>query len=190
MTHALTPAQTVGPFFGVALFQSPMNVIAGSANEGLPIRVEGQVLDGDGEGIPDAMVEIWQADARGHYHHPAHHLDENNGAFTGFGRSGTDDNGQYWFETIKPGAVASPSGGTQAPHLNVCVFARGLLDHLATRIYFADEPSNETDEVLQAIEEARRPTMIAGRRAVDEVSVYEFDIVLQGDGETVFFDPR
>jgi protocatechuate 3,4-dioxygenase, alpha subunit len=190
MTESPTPAQTVGPFFGVALLRTPMNVIAGSA-EGRPIRVEGRVLDGDGAGIPDAMVEIWQADARGLYHHPSDHPEEDDaGAFRGFGRSGTDDDGRYWFETIKPGAVASPSGGTQAPHLNVCVFARGLLDHLATRIYFADEPSNETDEVLQAIEGARRATMIASRRAGDDNIVYEFDIVLQGDRETVFFDPR
>lgn len=191
MTRAPTPAQTVGPFFAGSLLHDPMNDIAGETTEGRLIRVEGRVLDGDGAAVGDAMVEIWQADAGGLYRHPAAAsggvIDD---GFRGFGRSGTDDSGRYWFRTIKPGAVPSPTGGTQAPHLNVCVFARGLLDHLVTRIYFEDEPSNETDEVLRAIDEARRSTMIATRTAAVDEIVYEFDIVLQGDAETVFFDPR
>jgi protocatechuate 3,4-dioxygenase, alpha subunit len=191
MTHDPTPAQTVGPFFEDSLLREPMNTIADESTAGRLIRVEGMVLDGDGAGVSDAMVEVWQANAGGFYRHPA---DQRPGSiddgFGGFGRSGTDDSGRYWFQTITPGPVPSSSGGAQAPHLNVCVFARGLLDHLATRIYFEDEPANATDEVLQAIDEARRPTMIATRVAGDDEIVYELDIVLQGDAETVFFDPR
>jgi protocatechuate 3,4-dioxygenase alpha subunit len=191
MTHDPTSAQTVGPFFEDSLLRDPINTIADESTEARSIRVEGRVLDGDGAAVPDAMVEVWQANADGVYRHPA---DPRGGSiddgFGGFGRSGTDDSGRYWFQTVKPGPVPSPKGGAQAPHLNVCVFARGLLDHLATRIYFEDEPSNATDEVLQAIDEARRPTMIATRVTSDDEIVYELDIVLQGDAETVFFDPR
>lgn len=190
MTGEPTPAQTVGPFFADSLLRNPMNAVADETTEGLPIRVEGRVIDGDGAAVPDAMIEIWQADFRGVYHHPDDHRGGAGNGFVGFGRSGTDASGRYWFRTIKPGAVTSPTGGTQAPHLNVCVFARGLLDHLATRIYFGDEPSNEMDEVLQSIEAARRPTMIATRTGAGDEVVYELDIALQGDAETVFFDPR
>jgi protocatechuate 3,4-dioxygenase alpha subunit len=191
MTHDPTPAQTVGPFFAGSLLRDPMNAIADKSTAGRLIRVEGRVLDGDGAGVSDAMVEVWQANADGIYRHPA---DRGRGSiddrFGGFGRSGTDGSGRYWFQTIKPGPVPSPGGDAQAPHLNMCVFARGLLDHLATRIYFEDEPANADDEVLQEIDEARRPTMIATRVANDDEIVYELDIVLQGDAETVFFDPR
>jgi protocatechuate 3,4-dioxygenase alpha subunit len=191
MTSHPTPAQTVGPFFEDSLLRDPMNAIADESSESRLIRVEGRVLDGDGAGVSDAMVEVWQANADGLYRHPDDRGGGSNGdGFTGFGRSGTDNSGRYWFQTIKPGSVPSPRGGTQAPHLNVCVFARGLLDHLTTRIYFEDEPSNATDEVLQTIDETRRPTMIATRVASDDEIVYELDIVLQGDAETVFFDPR
>jgi protocatechuate 3,4-dioxygenase, alpha subunit len=191
MNREPTPAQTVGPFFADSLLREPVNEVADERTEGRLIRVEGSVLDGDGAVVPDAMIEIWQADARGVYRHPGDRRNgEVNGGFIGFGRSGTDASGRYWFQTVKPGAVPSTTGGTQAPHLNVCVFARGLLDHLATRIYFEDEPSNETDEVLQTIEATRRATMIATRTGAGDEIVYEFDIVLQGDAETVFFDPR
>lgn len=191
MTRDPTPAQTVGPFFEDSLLRDPMNTIADESTDARLIRVEGRVLDGDGAAVPDAMVEVWQANADGLYRHPADRREGSiDDGFGGFGRSGTDDSGRYWFQTVKPGPVPSPNGGAQAPHLNVCVFARGLLDHLATRIYFEDEPSNATDEVLQTIDEARRPTMIATRVAGDDDIVYELDIVLQGDAETVFFDPR
>lgn len=191
MSRSPTPPQTVGPFFDDSLLREPLNELAGETTEGRRIRVEGRVRDGDGAPVSDAMIEIWQANARGFYRHPGDRRNgEATGDFIGFGRSGTDASGRYWFRTIKPGAVPSPIGGTQAPHLNVCVFARGLLDHLATRVYFEDEASNETDDVLQAIDAARRPTMIATRAAVGDEIVYELDIVLQGDAETVFFDPR
>jgi len=191
MTYDPTPAQTVGPFFAGSLLREPMNAIADESTAGRLIKVEGRVLDGDGAGVPDAMVEVWQANADGLYRHPADPRSRSReDGFGGFGRSGTDDSGRYWFQTVKPGPVPAPDNGTQAPHLNVCVFARGLLDHLATRIYFEDEPSNATDDVLQVIDESRRPTMIATRVANNDEMVYELDIVLQGDAETVYFDPR
>lgn len=190
MSVALTPSQTVGPFFEDGLLRDPVNVIAAPSIRGERIRIEGRVLDGDGAGVPDGMVEIWQADAEGRYRHPADREQEQvEEDFTGFGRSGTDDDGAFWFETIKPGAVPSPSGGRQAPHLNLCVFARGLLDHLVTRMYFDDE-GNDTDEVLRSVPGHRRSTLVATRTSGDGSTPYRFDIVLQGEGETIFFDPR
>jgi protocatechuate 3,4-dioxygenase, alpha subunit len=187
MTQSPTPPQTVGPFFAGALLRTPMNVIGDETTRGLPIRVTGKVVDGDGAGVPDAMVEVWQADSRGLYGRSDTARED---AFTGFGRSGTDDSGRYWFRTLKPGPVKSPSGSLQAPHLNVCIFARGLLDHLATRMYFSDEPLNDSDDVLRSIDAARRSTMIGNRTEERGEVVYEFDITLQGKAETVFFDPR
>jgi protocatechuate 3,4-dioxygenase, alpha subunit len=215
----LTPSQTVGPFFHYALLREGQHVLAGAESQGQRIRVEGQVFDGDGTPVPDAMIEIWQANAHGRYHHPADQralpLDP---AFTGFGRCGTDDSGRYWFETVKPGPVpfdtfdsSGERGGEpqqqQAPHILVTVFGRGLLNHLVTRLYFEDDPATQTDPVLQRVPPERRATLIArrvapvapqdGRRssaagaagaagAVE--AVYRLDIVLQGEGETVFFD--
>jgi protocatechuate 3,4-dioxygenase alpha subunit len=190
MSVALTPSQTAGPFFEVGLLRDPVNVIAAPSVRGERIRIEGRLLDGDGTGVPDGMVEVWQADAQGRYRHPADRQeDQVEEDFTGYGRSGTDDDGAFWFETIKPGAVSSPSGGRQAPHLNLCVFARGLLDHLVTRMYFDDE-GNDTDEVLRSVGEHRRSTLLAKRASGGGRPLYRFDIVLQGEGETVFFDPR
>jgi protocatechuate 3,4-dioxygenase, alpha subunit len=189
MRLELTPSQTVGPFFEVGLLRDPPNVIAKPGVRGERIRIEGRVLDGDGATVPDAMVEIWQADANGRYRHPADRQEMVDEDFTGFGRSGTDEDGAFWFETVKPGAVPSTSRGSQAPHLNLCVFARGLLDHLITRLYFEDEP-NDGDEVLCSVPEHRRSSLLAKRMRRDDKTLYRFDIVLQGEGETVFFDPR
>jgi protocatechuate 3,4-dioxygenase alpha subunit len=185
----LTPSQTVGPFFHDGLFNDEWNVLAESATEGELIRIEGHVYDGAGSPIDDAMVEIWQADAHSRYRHPADSWEPSSETgFTGFGRSRTDESGRYWFQTIKPGSLPVESGGRQAPHLNVHVFARGLLDHLMTRMYFSDEGGNETDPLLSGVAEDRRSTLIAQRSLQNERVVYVFDIVLQGDGETVFFD--
>jgi len=189
MSAALTPSQTVGPFFEDAMLREPANVIAPPGVDGERIRVEGRVLDGEGASVADAMVEVWQADAGGRYRHPADLQLSGEGDFTGFGRSGTDGDGSFWFETIKPGSVPSPSGMAQAPHLNLCVFARGLLDHLVTRLYFDDEP-NDGDEVLSSVVERRRSTLVAARAGGEDRALYRFDIILQGEGETVFFDPR
>jgi protocatechuate 3,4-dioxygenase alpha subunit len=185
----LTPSQTVGPFFHDELLREARNVVAGPGVESGSIRIEGRVYDGDGAPIDDAMVEIWQADAEGRYLHPADERgSRSKSGFIGFGRSGTDESGRYWFETIKPGPVSLEADQFQAPHINVQVFARGLLDHLTTRIYFSDEAANSTDRVLSSVEESRRHTLIAERSSRDQHVVYNFDIILQGHNETVFFD--
>jgi len=185
-----TPSQTVGPFYAIGLTHRTMNVLTRDTTEGQRIRIEGRVFDGDGQPIPDAMVEIWQANAYGRYNHPDDKqekpFDPN---FTGWGRSGTDENCFYRFDTIKPGPVPGSDDTVQAPHVNVVVFARGMLVHAYTRVYFADEPANETDSVLNSIKnKARRQTLIAAREERDGRTIYVFDIRLQGKGETVFFD--
>ncbi len=186
--HAPTPPQTVGPFFHGGLLRGGLNVLASAGTLGERIRIEGQVLDGAGTPITDAIVEIWQADARGRYHHPAdpRSLPEDP-TFTGFGRCGTDDEGRYWFETIRPGAVPGPDGH-QAPHINLAVFARGLLHHLSTRLYFEDASGSEMDPLLGRIPADRRATLVARRTAGDGEPTYRFDIILRGPNETVFFD--
>lgn len=190
-TLPLTGSQTVGPFFSLGLLyaEAQRNILAGPQTAGERIRVEGRVLDGAGAPVPDAMIEIWQANAHGRYNHPA---DQNaaplDPEFTGFGRCGTDEEGRYWFETIKPGRVAFNQESQQAPHLNVTVFARGLLNHLVTRLYFADEPANAEDVTLQCVPEERRATLLASREDRAGTSVYHFEIVLQGERETAFFN--
>ncbi len=191
--HKQTASQTVGPYFHYALTPEPYGrpgiaggVLVTGDTAGERIRIEGRVLDGEGQPISDAMVEIWQANSHGRYNHPDDDqekpLDEN---FKGFGRSATDGEGAYWFETIKPGPVPGPGNALQAPHLNVTLFARGMLLHAITRIYFADEAANDIDPVLNSIEdEARRRTLIAEKDGAG----YRFDIIVQGADETVFFE--
>lgn len=190
-TLPLTASQTVGPFFGPALLREDArrHILVRPETVGERIRIEGRVLDGDGLPIPDAMVEIWQANAHGRYHHPADQgsapLDP---SFTGYGRSGTDEDGRYWFETIKPGPVPFDEQQMQAPHICVIVFARGLLNHVVTRLYFEDEPASADDAVLRCVPEERRMTLLARREAGDQVPLYRFDIILQGAHETAFFN--
>ncbi|HEY3079126.1 MAG TPA: protocatechuate 3,4-dioxygenase subunit alpha [Chloroflexota bacterium] len=186
----VTPSQTVGPFFEPALLRDRRAVLAGPGTEGERIRVEGRVLDGEGAPVPDALVEIWQANAHGRYHHPADGRDlPLDAAFAGFGRAGTDDDGRFLFETVRPGPVPFDDAVAQAPHLCVTVFARGLLNHLSTRLYFADDPRTADDPVLQRVPPARRPTLLARRDDAGGSVVYRWDVVLQGDPETetVFF---
>ena len=185
-----TPSQTVGPFYAIGLTRTPMNVMATASSQGQRIRIEGQVFDGDGVAIPDVMVEIWQANAYGRYNHPDDKQEKPlDATFTGWGRSGTDDKCFYSFETIKPGPVPGIDGSVQAPHINVVVFARGMLVHAFTRIYFDDEKMNDSDPVLRSIKnKARRQTLIAARGERDGKTIYQFDIRLQGENETVFFD--
>ncbi len=186
----LTPSQTVGPFFSDALLREPHNVLVGPDTQGERIRIEGRVIDGDGVPISDALVEIWQANAHGRYHHPRDQGETPlTPAFRGFGRSGTDAEGRFWFETIKPGAVRFDGERWQAPHLSITVFARGLLNHLATRLYFDDhEAANDADPVLSLVPPERRGTLLAHRELTDGGVVYLFDLVLQGEAETVFFN--
>lgn len=196
MNKLLTSSQTVGPFFAPALLRKDAirNVLVQPETGGERIRIEGCVLDGDGVPVPDALVEIWQANAHGRYNHPADRgpaaLDP---SFLGFGRSGTDPDGSYWFETVKPGPVAFDRERLQAPHICVTVFSRGLLNHLVTRLYFEDEPTNALDPVLQCVPADRRTTLLARRvptinRGGTAVAVYRFDIILQGANETAFFN--
>lgn len=188
--HPLTSSQTAGPFFSLGLLttEATRNVLVQPETEGTRIRIVGRVLDGAGVPLSDALVEIWQANAYGRYNHPADQssipLDP---VFSGFGRAGTDEQGGYWFETIKPGRVLFIPGQWQAPHICVTVFARGLLNHVCTRLYFADELANAEDVVLQCVPEARRETLLARREDVGGQVVYRFDIVLQGEHETAFF---
>jgi protocatechuate 3,4-dioxygenase, alpha subunit len=192
----ITPSQTVGPFFKYGLTSNGQydwndaftnNLVTPDAS-GDRIRVEGKVFDGDGAPIPDCMLEIWQADSQGRFADPQDKRALPNATFRGFGRCGTDANGAYAFDTIKPGAVPDPDGKPQAPHLLLAVFARGMLRHLYTRIYFGGEAGNSSDPVLTLVPADRRATLIAQRKPGNGNAVYSLDIRLQGDGETVFFD--
>jgi protocatechuate 3,4-dioxygenase, alpha subunit len=194
----LTPSQTVGPYFAYGL--TPKR----SGNDydwselitedmltpdtaGERIRIEGFVYDGDGLPVNDAMIEVWQADAQGRYAHPRDPR-MSNASFKGFGRCATDATGKFIFDTVKPGPVPGPAGNLQAPHLVTTVFMRGLLTHLFTRIYFEGEADNARDPVLLLVPASRRGTLIAKRETAGEIAVYRFDIHMQGDKETVFFD--
>ena len=185
-----TPSQTVGPFYSLGLTQKTTNLLVSETTQGEKIRIEGCVFDGDGKPAPDAMVEIWQANAYGRYNHPDDKQEKPlDSTFLGWGRSGTDKTGAFSFETVKPGSVPGPEESVQAPHINVTVFARGMLVHAYTRIYFGDESANETDPVLSSIrDKSRRQTLIADREEKNDKPVYRFDIRLQGENETVFFD--
>lgn len=193
-----TPSQTVGPYFAIGLTQAIFgkqqlagNVLVTPDTPGEHIRLEGRVFDGAGDPVEDAMLEIWQADADGRYAHP---LDDARGeridkSFRGFGRAGTNPQGEFSFETVKPGAVPGPGNSWQAPHLNLIVFSRGLLSHAFTRIYFSDEAeANENDPILNLVEPGRRGTLIARRDGDGAPALFRFEIHLQGDDETVFFE--
>lgn len=179
----LTPSQTVGPYLSIGLRweDGPYVVAPGTAGA---VWLRGRVLDGNGEVVPDALVETWQADAEGRFDHPDDPRGASGSGFRGFGRSETTD-GEYAVLTLKPGRVPHPSGGMQAPHVDVSVFARGLLDRLVTRLYFADEPdANAQDPVLAGLpDDAARRTLLA----LPSDDGYRLDIVLQGSDETVFF---
>jgi protocatechuate 3,4-dioxygenase alpha subunit len=159
-----------------------------NASDGERIAVAGSVLDGDGKPIPDAVLEVWQANADGKYAHPDDTQDRAiDPGFSGFGRIPTDADGRFRFATIKPGATPGPGNGLQAPHIVVALFMRGMGKQLYTRIYFSDEAANSTDPILGRIEEpARRDTLIAKR--IDGTGEYRWDINMQGENETVFFD--
>jgi protocatechuate 3,4-dioxygenase alpha subunit len=189
-SRGATPPQTIGPFFEPSLLRPDAirNVVVMPETAGEHIRIEGRVIDGEGMPVPDALVELWQADSFGRYNHVADPRGTlPNPTFLGFGRSGTDAEGCFWFETIKPGPVPSHQGEIQAPHISLTIFARGLLDHVATRLYFADEASNSEDPVLLLVPEVRRSTLIAERSDTDRGTTYRLDVVLQGADETAFF---
>jgi protocatechuate 3,4-dioxygenase alpha subunit len=193
----ITPSQTVGPYFAYGLAPhsrcdwSPdkkiydsketvgSNLVTPDAT-GEKIRIEGR--------ITDAMIEIWQADSQGRYASPVDNRARTNALFKGFGRSATDANGTYWFNTVKPGAVPGPDGKPQAPHIVVCIYSRGMLRQIYTRLYFSDEAANAGDAILVLVPEERRGTLIAHKESGEGQTIYRFDIRVQGEGETVFFD--
>lgn len=201
----ITPSQTVGPFFAYGL--APHSRCDWKPNSGYDwketvgadlvtpdatgtrIRIEGSILDGDGLPINDAMIEIWQADGQGRYAHPRDNRSARpNAKFKGFGRTATDKAGVYSFDTVKPGVVPGPDGKPQSPHIVVCIFSRGMLRQIYTRIYFADEAANSADPILTLVPADRRGTLIAHKEMRGEIAVYRFDIRVQGENETVFFD--
>jgi protocatechuate 3,4-dioxygenase alpha subunit len=194
MTLIPTPSQTVGPFLHLGLTDSgAVGCIAGEGVKGERIRLKCRVLDGEGAPVPDAMIELWQADADGYY---ACQEDSRTGVtapeFRGFGRMPTGDDGTCTFETIKPARVPFPGGGLQAPHVNVSILGRGLLLRLCTRIYFAGDPANGADPGLALVPENRRATLMAQPDSSQQNSsgqeTFLFEIRLRGAGETVFFD--
>jgi protocatechuate 3,4-dioxygenase alpha subunit len=191
MKRIPTASQTVGPFFHVGLARPELVDLTGGGKAlGEKIVIEGQVRDGDGAPVPDAMLEIWQANAAGKYHHPddrqAKPADPH---FVGFGRAFTDKDGRYRFTTVRPGAVPGRGNALQAPHIAMTVFARGLLKHLFTRIYFADlAQANDADPVLHGIEDETARRSLLAQPAKGAPATFRFDVVLQGAGETAFFD--
>jgi protocatechuate 3,4-dioxygenase alpha subunit len=189
----VTPSQTVGPYLHIALEwpDGPQVVPAGTPGA---VTVGGLLLDGAGQPVSDGIIETWQADADGRFDHP----DDPRGArpgFRGFGRSTTDANGHWHVVTLKPGSLPTPDGGPESPHLDVTVMARGMLDRVVTRIYFDDDDDHAADPVLASVPEGRRATLVAVRRSDVAATApagpdvdYRFDVHLQGDHETVFFD--
>lgn len=187
----ITPSQTVGPYFKYGLTPGTAyqwndafsnNLVTPDAS-GERIRIEGQVFDGDGVPINDSMLEIWQADGQGRFADQTQRALPNT-AFRGFGRTSTDANGAFAFETVKPGQVADPDGKLQAPHILLAVYARGMTMQSYSRIYFDGEAANATDPVLALVPADRRDTLIAKKRG----DAWRFDVHLQGEKETVFFD--
>ncbi|MEM9684514.1 MAG: protocatechuate 3,4-dioxygenase subunit alpha [Pseudomonadota bacterium] len=193
-----TASNTIGPFFhhvmtpgGHGEKEMFSNRLAGKKTKGERIRVEGRILNGEGKPLRAAMLEIWQANAKGRYDSPVDDrpdvkLDR---SFQGYGRVAAGNKGKYIFDTIKPGAVPGTGNAPQAPHINLALFAAAINVHLYTRLYFSDEAeANDIDPVLSTVDDARRDTLIAKRRKTKDGIVYRFDIRLNGDGETVFFD--
>jgi protocatechuate 3,4-dioxygenase, alpha subunit len=183
-----TAEQTVGPYFQIGLQWLYKDDLAGPSAAGERIEIAGRILDADGQGVPDAMLELWQANAAGKYAHPDDEQDKPvEAGFSGFGRIPTAEDGGFRFRTVKPGRVPGPDGKLQAPHIVVSVFMRGLLRRLVTRIYFPDEAANSEDYALSLVDPSRRNTLIAKKTAKHE-RLSEWNVILQGLEETVFFD--
>ncbi|MGE5326507.1 MAG: protocatechuate 3,4-dioxygenase subunit alpha [Deltaproteobacteria bacterium] len=182
------PSQTVGPFFHLGLTETAtVGRLWTEATQGERNRLRFKLQDGDGEPVPDGMIELWQADASGKYAHPTDtQPPQADRKFRGFGRLATDKVGSCTFETIRPGRVADGKGGLQAAHINVSLFARGLLSRVCTRVYFEGDPALAEDPILALVPAARRQTLLAKHGAT--AGVWTFDIHLQGERETVFFE--
>jgi protocatechuate 3,4-dioxygenase alpha subunit len=187
MSVPATTSQTVGPFFTIGLdWLNKVDLVVNGV-VGERVTIAGRVVDGDGKAVPDALIEIWQANSYGKYAHPEDTQSKTlEPEFKGYGRIGVDESGRFRFTTVKPGAVPGLNGRMQAPHIAVSVFARGLMRRLVTRIYFPEEAANAEDYVLNLVELPRRGTLIARKTTVS--GALEWNVVLQGAGETVFFD--
>jgi len=188
MSLQATPSQTVGPYFKIGLQWLYCDNLAPEGVTGERVLIQGRVLDGDRIPVPDAVLEIWQANSHGKYAHPedqqAKPLDP---AFRGYGRVPVNQDGVFRFATIKPGPVPGPEGKEQAPHLVISVFMRGLLKRLVTRMYFPGDARNAADPILNLVEPQRRATLVTSQSA-DGSGLLEWNVVLQGVNETVFFD--
>jgi protocatechuate 3,4-dioxygenase, alpha subunit len=189
MTMVPSPSQTLGPFFHFGLTDKhSIREIADAQAQGERVHLRCRVLDGDGVPVNDAMLEIWQANSEGKYNHPDDRQQKGTEpGFYGFGRAATDEEGNCEFHTIKPGRVPGPGNTLQAPHLNLAVFARGMLRQVYTRIYFLDDPANLEDAILGTVPEERRATLFAHPNSARSHG-WDFAIHLQGEQETVFFD--
>ncbi len=196
MKLAATTWQTVGPFFRIGLERFYLNDLTVPSVPGEHIEIHGRILDGDAQGVPDAVIEIWQADACGEFFNEQAvagnpeiqpHVGKIEKMFRGYGRIATSEDGAFHFKTIKPGAVPAPDGTMQAPHIAVSIFMRGLLRRLTTRIYFPETAANAKDFALKLVAADRRDTLIA-RRSATNTNLLEWNIILQGPDETVFFD--
>jgi len=189
MEHIPTPSATVGPYLHIGMTNTHSRPrIAPEGAKGERLFLKCRVLDLNAAPVNDAMIEIWQADSQGKYNHPDDPQSQSpDPGFYGFGRSATDENGYCEFETVKPGRVPGPDGALQAPHLNIAVYARGILLQLYTRIYFAGEPTNRQDPVLALVPAERRETLMAHPDS-SRSGGWSFDIRLRGENETVFFD--
>jgi len=186
MSLLLTASQTTGPFVAISFERTIVDDVAPPSVSGERVMIRGCVLDGDGKPVDDAVVETWQANAHGKYAHPEDTREKLlEPEFKGFGRVLSDRHGAFRLKTIKPGRVPAPGGALQAPHLVVLIFMRGLLKHLVTRVYFPDDPANAEDPILALVPADRRSTLVARRTGED---VLEWNVVLQGKDETVFFD--
>jgi protocatechuate 3,4-dioxygenase, alpha subunit len=181
-----TPSQTIGPFYWGTIVNAYRADLAPPGVAGERIEVVLTMHDGQGAIVPDGLFEIWQANSHGRYNHPD---DRRNlpldASFEGYGRASTFTDGSSTFSTVRPGRVPWPAGGMQAPHINVSIFARGLLNRVATRLYFDGDPANAEDPVLKMVEPARRPTLLAKK---DSAGIWRLPIHLGGPDETVFFD--
>ncbi|MGO9123574.1 MAG: protocatechuate 3,4-dioxygenase subunit alpha [Terriglobales bacterium] len=183
------PSQTAGPYLHIGMTATrSVPRIAGPAVKGERVGLTCRVIDGDGNAVNDAMIEIWQADANGKYNHPDDTQEKAaDPAWFGFGRAATTEDGSCKFETIRPGRVPGPGNALQAPHLTLAIFARGMLKQLYTRVYFAGDPANSDDPILALVPPPRRETLLAQPDSAG-AGRWRFDIHLQGDQETVFFD--
>jgi protocatechuate 3,4-dioxygenase alpha subunit len=188
MTLVATPAQTVGPFFHIGCSKLMVADVAGMSAGSACITIQGRIFDGDGNPVPDAMIEIWQANASGEYTYAADTRGKAiDPGFRGYGRVATDQHGNFRFTTIKPGLTPGPASSIQSPHLVISIFMRGLMKRLMSRMYFPDELANSTDPVLRLVEPERCGTLIAQKSETSRES-YRWDVHLQGKSETVFFD--